>query len=169
MGEIRKQKLPTRRVFVKTSGTKVRIAIRHVVPVDVELRVVPIHVRYVAIAVARTFVASLHPYHREPWALCIYEFPTVLAGVVLSKASSFIAAINYYLSTSLTIAISLYTKSPSTHACWAKGYKVQGLRLGPNPAGTKGRIAIRHVAPADVELRDVPIHARYVAIAVART
>ena len=66
MGKVYKQKLPARRAFIKTSGTEVRIAVVSVVPVDVELVVVPVRVRDVAVAIARTSIASLLPYHRKP-------------------------------------------------------------------------------------------------------
>ena len=69
MGKIRKQKLSVKRAFVKTSGTEVRIAIRLIRPVDVELAVVPVRVRHIAVAIARTFVASLLPCLRTAYAV----------------------------------------------------------------------------------------------------
>ena len=47
------------------AGTQVVVGIAMVVPVDVQLVVVPVHVRHVAIGIARTrFFARLHPFHR---------------------------------------------------------------------------------------------------------
>jgi len=105
-------KAPRKESFCKTSGTEVRIAIRSVVPVDVEL-VVPVRVRHVAITIARTSVALLHRCHRKARPFCIYEFPAVLAGVVLSKASSFSKRQIIIIKTDLTVANQLYTKRAS--------------------------------------------------------
>ena len=88
MGEVRKQKLSTRRAFVKTSGTEVRIAIRRVVPVDVEL-VVPVRVRHVAVDIARTSVALLHPCLRKAFAFLYLRISRCIYGHCVKQGKQF--------------------------------------------------------------------------------
>ena len=76
--------------MLKTSGAEVRIVIRGVVPIHVRLAVVPVAVRHVAIAIART---SLPRFIRiivsRNVGLLHLRVSSGIAGVVLSKASSF--------------------------------------------------------------------------------